>query len=191
MTVRPTLLVCLLLAPGAVTRAQDTAPATAVAPQPNPLSAHQKLVYGVTKKILLRSAEKMPEQSYGFKPTDSVRSFGQIVGHLADTQYNFCSVVLGEQNPAPKVEKTVTTKSDLLAALTEAFAYCDRAYDGMTDEAGAQLVKLMGSDTPKLGVLAVHSAHTLEHYGNLVTYLRIQGLVPPTSEPEFMRRIRE
>jgi uncharacterized damage-inducible protein DinB len=181
-------LTCLLLAPAAVAFAQDQAPAAA--PQPNPLSAHQKFVYGVTKKILLRSADRMPEESYGFKPVDSVRSFGQIVGHLADSQYNFCSVVLGEKNPAPKVEKTRTSKADLIAALNEAFAYCDRAYDGMTDAAGAQVVKLMGSDAPKLGVLMVHAAHTMEHYGNLVTYLRMKDIVPPTSEPEFMRQMR-
>jgi uncharacterized damage-inducible protein DinB len=114
-----------------------------------------------------------------------VRSFGQIIGHVADAQYLFCSIVFGEKNPAPKVEQTKTSKADLTAALKGALAYCDRAYDVMTDVSGGQMVKLFGSDTPKLGVLTVNSLHSVEHYGNLVTYMRLKNIVPPTSEPGF------
>src|SRR5215472_3042499 len=110
-------------------------------PNPNPLSAFNKGAYGRVKDILLRSAEKMPEENYNFKPTDSVRSFGQIVGHVADAQYLFCSLALGEKNPAPKIEQTKTSKADLIAALKDAFAYCVKAYDGMTDAAATQSVK--------------------------------------------------
>jgi hypothetical protein len=98
-------------------------------------------------------------------------------GHLADGQYMFCSIVLGEKNPAPKIEQTKTSKADLIAALKNAFAYCDKAYDGMTDASAAEMVKLFGNDTPKLGVLSVNSMHNLEHYG--------KNIVPPTSEPGF------
>jgi uncharacterized damage-inducible protein DinB len=167
------LLICLL-APAAVSSAQE-----------NPLSAWNKHVYGGLKNVLLRSAEKMPEESYGFKPTEAVRSYGQIVGHVADAQYTFCSRVLGEKNPAPEIEKTKTSKADLIAALKDAFAYCDKAYDGMTDASAVQMVKLFGNDAPKLGVLTVNSAHAVEHYGNLVTYMRMKNIVPPTSEPGF------
>ena len=154
--------------------------------QDNPLTAHSRSVYGGLKKILLRSAEVMPEENYAFKPADTVRSFGQIVGHVADAQYAFCSGALGEKNPAPAVEKTKASKADLIAALKEAFAYCDRAYEGMTDASGSATVKFHGSDTPKLGVMMVNLVHSTEHYGNLVTYMRIKGLVPPTSDPAFM-----
>ncbi len=152
----------------------------------NPLSEFNKSVYGGLKNILLRSAEKMPEENYSFKPTDAVRDFGQIIGHVADAQYLFCSIALGEKNPAPKIEQTKTSKADLIGALKDAFAYCDKAYDGMTDASATQMVTLFGGDTPKLGVLTVNSVHTIEHYGNLVTYLRIKNIVPPTSEPGFM-----
>ena len=151
----------------------------------NPLSAFNKGVYGGVKNILLRSAEKMPEENYTFKPTDAVRNFGQIIGHVADAQYTFCSIALGEKNPAPKIEQTKTSKADLIAALKDAFAYCDKSYDGMTDASATQMVTLFGGDTPKLGVLTVNNVHTIEHYGNLVTYLRIKNIVPPTSEPGF------
>ncbi len=103
----------------------------------------------------------------------------------------FCSVVLGEKNPAPKVEKTKTSKADLIAALKESFAYCDRAYDGMTDATAPQMVKMMGRDMPKLGVLNVNNTHTTEHYGNLVTYLRMNNVVPPTSDPDFMQQMKK
>ena len=169
-----TLLICLLV-PAAVALAQD-----------NPLSAHNKFVCGHVKNILLRSAEKMPEENYNFKPTEAVRSFGQVVEHVADSQYTFCSIVLGEKNPAPKVEKSKTSKADLIVALKDAFAYCDKAYDSMTEASAIQMVKLMGGDTPKLGVLTVNNIHTVEHYGNLVTYMRMKDIVPPTSEPEFL-----
>ena len=179
-----TLLICLL-ASAVVALAQDK-PATVAPAQNNPLSAWNKTAYGAVKHILLASAEKMPEENYKFKPTDTVRSYGQIVGHLADSQYYFCSVALGEKNPAPKIEQTKTSKADLIAALKDAFAYCDKAYDGMTDASGTQMVKLFGDeDTPKLDVLTVNNMQSVEHYGNLVTYMRMKNIVPPTSEPGF------
>jgi uncharacterized damage-inducible protein DinB len=195
------LLTCLL-APAAVALAQDKPPkatavpaqdtppkATAAPSQDNPLSAYSKVMYRGMKAILLRSAERMPEENYGFKPTDAVRSFGQVVGHVADSQYLFCSVVLGETRPALRVEKTKTSKADLIAALKDAFAYCDRAYDGMTDASAAEMVQLHGGDAPKLGGLTANNLHTVEHYGNLVTYMRMKNIVPPTSEPEFMQQM--
>jgi uncharacterized damage-inducible protein DinB len=113
---------------------------------------------------------------------DSVRSFGQIVGHVADAQYVFCSTVAGEPNPAPKVEQTKTTKADLVAALKTAFAYCDNVYNAATDAAGTKPVKLMGMELPITGVLSANTMHMSEHYGNLVTYMRLKSIVPPSSE---------
>ena len=180
------LLLCLL-APAAVSLAQ-TSPPAAAAPKESALIAHNKLLYAGLKVMLLRSAEKMPEESYGFRPTDAVRTYGQLVGHLAESQYFFCSAALGEKNPSPKIEQAVTAKADLIAALKTAFAYCDRAYDGMNEASAAQTVKLFGFDTPKLGVLYTNQMHGASHYGNLVTYLRMKNIVPPSSEPGAMPR---
>jgi uncharacterized damage-inducible protein DinB len=176
-----TLLICLL-APAAVALAQEKPPTAAAAPAANPYSTFVKSSYPVIKNILLRSAEKVPEEHYSFKPTDAVRSYGQIIGHVADAQYMFCSIALGETNPAPNVEKTKTTKADLIAALNDAFTYCDKAYGEMTDASGAQMIKLFGRDTPRLGALIINNMHDMEHYGNLVTYMRLKNIVPPTSE---------
>ncbi len=166
------LLICLL-APAAVALAED-----------RPLNAFNVRAYGYLKDVLLRSAEKMPEESYNFKPTEAVRSFGQILGHVADSQYYFCSLVLGEKNPAPKIEKTKTSKADLIASLKDAFAYCDKAHGGTTDASGSETVKLFGGDTRKRDVLTINNMHSVEHYGNLVTYMRLKNIVPPSSEQD-------
>jgi len=152
------------------------------AAQPNPFSTFNKFAYARLKTILISSAEKMPEENYNFKPTEAIRSYGQLVGHVADAQYIFCSVALGEKNPGLKIEQTKTTKADLVAALKEAVAYCDKAYDSMTDASGSQMVKLFDMDLPKLGALTINNMHDMEHYGNMVTYMRLKNIVPPTSE---------
>src|SRR3954451_10976516 len=148
----------------------------------DPLSAGAKSLYTMAKNNVLKSAEEMPESGYSFKPTDSVRTFGQLVGHVADGQYEFCSSVVGDDTKAPEVEKSKTTKADLMEGLKTAFAYCDKAYNGLTDAQAASSVKFFGRDMAKLTVLNFNTAHTDEHYGNMVTYLRMKGLVPPSSK---------
>src|SRR4051794_28811583 len=89
----------------------------------NPLSTAVKGQYGMAKNVIMRSADKVPAGDYGFKATDEVRSFGQLVAHVADAQYGFCSAVLGEKSPmTASVEKTKTSKADLVQALKDAFA---------------------------------------------------------------------
>lgn len=177
-----TFLICLI-ATAAVALAQKPAKLADPGSQSNPFSVHNKFLYGGMKMILLRSAEKMPEENYSFKPTEAVRSYGQILGHVVDVQYSFCSVVRGEKDPNPNIEKTKTSKADLIAALKDVFAYCDSAYDSMTDVSGAIMVKHLGMKTTKLALLNGNALHMIEHYGNLVTYMRLKNIVPPTSEP--------
>ncbi len=183
LTLLSTLLLYLLV-PAAVVFAQDKHATSS--PLDNPLVATNKRFYAGMKNILLSSAQKVPEEYYSFKPTEAVRSYGQIIGHIAQSQYGFCSIVLGEKNPAPKIEQTKTSKADLIAALKDAFSYCDKAYNGMTDVSAPQMVKFMGKDTTKLGVLTAHLGHNALHYGNLVTYMRLKNIVPPTSDPGFL-----
>jgi uncharacterized damage-inducible protein DinB len=148
----------------------------------NPLSADTKFWYTTIKGFVIRAAEKMPEANYSFKPAPEVRAFGQIVGHIADDQYFFCSGVKGESKET-QIEKTVKTKAELVANLKEAFAYCDAVYDGFTDAHAADKIKTFVGERTKLSMLNFNYAHTYEHYGNIVTYMRIKGLVPPSSEP--------
>ena len=149
----------------------------------NPLSSGNQFVYSMVKGNIVKAAEEMPEANYAFKPTPDVRSFGQLVGHVADAQYEFCAPVLGDPPAEPTVEKTKTSKADLVQALKDGFAYCDKAYKGMTDAHAADIVNFFGNKSPKLSILEFSNAHDDEHYGNMVTYLRLKGLVPPSSAP--------
>ena len=175
------VLVLSLGAASAPLLAQEAAQ-TPAAPPANPISASEKGVYAYISGAVVGAAEKMPEANYSFKPTPDVRSFGQLVGHVADASYNFCSQVAGEQPPAKDIEKTKTTKADLVAAIKDSVAYCTKVYGGMTDAKGAEMMKMFNFNLAKLTILSVNTAHTDEHYGNMVTYLRLKGIVPPTSD---------
>ena len=147
----------------------------------NPISADLKSAWNQIKGYVARSADKMPEDQYSFKPAPEVRSYGQLLGHIADAQYMICGAARGEQKMLG-IEKSKTTKAELIAALAESNAYCDAVYDAMTDASGAEMVKLFGRERSRMGALQLNIAHDYEHYGNLVTYMRMKGLVPPSSE---------
>lgn len=166
---------------GAVVAQQTTQAQSA--PPPNPITSSDRGLYSFVSGAVIAAAQKMPEENYSFKPTPEVRNFGQLVGHVADAQYMFCSLASGEPNPSKgSIEKTKTSKADLVTAVKDAVAYCNKTFDGMTDAKGSEMVKFMNYNLAKLTVLSLNTAHADEHYGNMVTYLRIKGIVPPTSE---------
>ena len=154
----------------------------------NPLTAGAKRSYDIIKGYILRSAEKMPEEHYAFKPTPEVRSFGQLLGHIADANFVICGMVAEDKPPmggfeAPaSIEKTKNTKADLSKALADSFAFCDKVHAGMTDAEGAAMIKSFVGQMAKLSFLEFNTHHDFEHYGNIVTYMRMKGLVPPSSE---------
>ncbi len=174
---------CFVFAALAALPVFGTAQENAAAPS-NPSSAGQKMIYSVVSGYVFAAAEKMPEENYSFKPTPDVRSFGQLVGHVADAQYIFCSTALSEQVSPKKIDSAKSSKADLVAALKDAVAYCSNAYAAMTDAKASQLVKFMNVDMTRLTVLSANSVHTMEHYGNMVTYMRLKGLVPPSTEKQ-------
>ena len=167
------LLVTLLMA---------TCAALAQAPDLKSAGGYSKMVQKQVAAWIEQAASKMPEDQYAFKPDPGVRSFGQILGHIADANYLFCSTVMGETNPSPGVEKTKTAKADLSAALHEAFTYCNRAYETLTDANAGETIKAFGQERSKLGSLWFNASHNLEHYGNIVVYMRMKGIVPPSSD---------
>jgi uncharacterized damage-inducible protein DinB len=181
MNKRRCFVFAALMAVPAVLIGQDKSPAQSAAPA-NPITASEKGLYSFVSNAVVGAAQKMPEENYSFKPTPEVRSFGQLVGHVADASYTFCSLAIGEANPTKDIEKTKTSKADLVAALKDGVAYCNKAFAGMTDAKGSQTVKFMSFDLAKLTMFSLNTAHTDEHYGNMVTYLRLKGIVPPTSE---------
>ena len=139
-------------------------------------------IHNIAKTYILKSAELMPEENYSFQPTPDVRRFGDILGHVADAQYLFCSAVLGEKNPEPGVEKSWKSKAGVIESLKSAFAYCEKAYAESPD--GSRAVKLFGMDLTVVNALDFNIAHNFEHYGNMATYMRLKGLVPASSLPK-------
>lgn len=171
---RPVIIAILLCTAGAAIRAQATYPYIAEARQN----------YGIVKNNHLRMAEKMPEEHYLFKPAAEVRSFGESVAHVADSQARTCSLVTGESKAVNAASKA--TKADLIAALKESYAICDAAFDALTDATAGQMVRLGQStrERSKLGLLFGMTSHSNEQYGYMAVYLRLKGIVPPSSETQ-------
>jgi uncharacterized damage-inducible protein DinB len=138
-------------------------------------------LYETVKGYIIAAAEQMPEENYGFRPTEEVRTFGEIVGHVANAMYFFCGTVNGTETQAPENFEARTTKSGLVEAARTSFGNCDAAY-AIDDPSAMEEVEFFGQTGTKLWVLTFNIAHTWEHYGNLVTYMRENGLVPPSSQ---------
>ena len=156
-------------------------PAAAQAPAATGAVGSVKPLFAQGAAYVLAAAEQMPEADYGFKPTPEVRSFGQLVGHVANAQFMFCSAVLGETSPSQQNWEQTTEKAALVQALRSSTEYCNRAYE-LSDEASMQTMSLFGRPMTKLGALAMNAVHDFEHYGNIITYMRMQGLTPPSSQ---------
>ncbi len=178
------LLTCLLAVP-ALTPAQDTRP-----PQ-NALAAWLRNAYTGRRNDLIQSAENVPEDIYGLRPgpQQEVRTYGQIIGHLANFNYLWCSQAKQENNPAEgKDFSKLETKAELVNALKNAFHYCDPVYANLTDASGLEVIKITQENgkqaqVPRMSLLILNHTHNNEHYGNLVTYMRIRSIVPPSSQP--------
>ncbi|HQU33146.1 MAG: hypothetical protein B7Z68_02350 [Acidobacteria bacterium 21-70-11] len=170
------VLAVLVMAAPALAQGMKAAPAAGMV---GALKASFDAVGG----YIVRSAQEMPEADFAFKPTPEVRSFGQILGHVADSNNMICAAILGQPNPAPGIEKGKTSKADLVAALKASYTYCGQAYAMPNAEAG-KTIKLFGHERPRFNGLLANATHNWEHYGNLVTYLRLKGMVPPSSQPK-------
>lgn len=139
-------------------------------------------IYEVVKGYLTKAAEQTAEEHYAFKPTADVRSLGQLFGHVANANYMICSLAVGEKSPATSNAEQLTSKADIQKALAGSFAYCDTAWTKIAGDKGSEPVELFGMKHTRASALALNAAHDWEHYGNIVTYLRLKGLVPPSSQ---------
>jgi len=168
--------------------------ASAQPPAPQSMTAGTLIVRMVqgawnnAKRDIVESAEQMPEANYAFKPVDNVRSFGQILAHVADSNYYYCARAKGEVAPSPdgKFEKELTAKAAIVKALAASVAYCDGVYQSLTEASATEMVTPPGARNaiPRAQPLLSNAAHNVEHYGNLVTYFRLKGMVPPSTKRE-------
>ena len=143
---------------------------------PNPLTTTLSIFRSNMQDKIMKSAEAMPESKYSYRPTKDVRSFAEILNHVADISYTLCSTVKGEANPISATAKV--SKTEIMAYLKSSFDYCDGVYSGFTDAHLDAPADFFGVKTNKMFILTQVGNHDALHYGNLVTYLRINGLVP-------------
>ena len=149
----------------------------------DPMTSAAKSTLGLIKGNVVKAAEQMSEDNYAFKPTPEVRSFGQLVGHIADANYMICATATGAANPSTgSIEKTKTSKADLSKAVADSFAFCEAQFDALPPTKAAEVIDLFGMKMPRLNALQFSTAHDFEHYGNIVTYMRLKGMVPPSSQ---------
>ncbi len=173
------ILLLLALTISATPLAAQTAKSTSASPVVGAL----KREWDQLARYIARAAEQVPEADYGFRPTPNVRSFGQLIGHLAGSQYLVCAAALGEPYKFAEDEfEKKTAKSELVAVFKASTEYCNRAYL-QADAATSGPTKLFGGETTRLAALLRNTVHDGEHYGNIVTYMRIRGMVPPSSQP--------
>ncbi|MEP7344393.1 MAG: DinB family protein [Gemmatimonadaceae bacterium] len=128
-------------------------------------------------------ARTLPESLFTFRPVASVRTFAELFAHVADAEFAMCAGLRSDAPRPPSLEKAKLSPSELRRALTESLEYCDTAYARVQDRALSDTVDFFGTPSARLFVMAHDIAHLNEHYGNVVTYLRLLGLTPPSSQP--------
>lgn len=154
-----------------------------------PAAAQSKAVAAALKQIhdgvarnVVEAAEKMPDAEYSFQATKDVRTFGSFVGHLANANFAYCSRAKGEANPNKENFEKVSDKATLVAGIKAAVAYCEPVYAAQTDATLAEMIPAGQQQSARSFFLIQNASHNNEHYGNLVTYMRLKGHVPPSTE---------
>ena len=157
------------------------------------LAASAKAMHAMIHRDIAEAAENMPADEYAFRPTPQVRTFGQIIGHLVDANFFFCSQAVGEKSPATVDYEQITAKAALVQALNDSLVYCDRVYAATTDGNFSQPVQIAdvvgtGSrNTVRGAVLMYNITHNNEHYGSIAVYMRLKGHVPPSTARALRR----
>src|SRR5688500_6328743 len=177
------LLLCLTCAAmSAAAQTTDAGFGDAASPS---MAVVVKNMHATIRRNLAEAAESMPAADYVFKPTPEVRTFGEVIAHIAFGNFLFCSQAKAEQPPSRESYAKATDKATLVKALRDSLAYCDDVYGATTDSNFNQLVKIPGqkgvAEAARGAVLVFNTTHNNEHYGNLVVYMRLKGLVPPST----------
>lgn len=146
--------------------------------------------YNTVKQNLVEAAEKMPEENYAFEPNPEIRNFGELFGHVANAQFNTCSLALGQANPKQGKDQELEnkTKADYVAALKASFDLCDKAYAGLTDANATELLKQGQNQIARAALLSNNVVHDNEMYGTTAVYMRLKNLVPPSTERQARSR---
>ena len=174
------MFACVLMA----STAQAQAPAAPAGGQKVPLSEGLRRSYNTLKMNLTESAQKFDEATFNYTPSPDIRGFGAQLAHVANSQFNACAAAKGEANPhqGSNLEKTKTTRADIIQALADSFAFCDPAFANLTDQSALELVRQGQNEVARGSVLTNLIVHGNEEYGILTVYMRTKGMVPPSTE---------
>ena len=164
------LLVCLVVWGGAFAQAQDSA-----------LLDPLKQQWENIRRNVVGTAEVVPEDLYGFRPTPEVRTLSEQLIHIIEENYFFMGMVSGEREQPPG---NLQTKAQIIQALSDSYDYGAQVLDGLNDSTAMETVPLMGNrQGPRWSAALMNIADNQNHYGNLVVYMRMNGIVPPSSRP--------
>jgi len=154
--------------------------ASLVCAQENPETTPLKQAYNGIKNNFLKAAEAMGEDNYSFKPTPELQSFGERVAHIADANARTCAAIKGEKKNVEAASKT--SKADLIAATKESFDYCDSIFNSLTDSDASKMISMgRGGSHSELSTLWGLVVHDNEVYGTMTVYMRLKGIVPPST----------
>src|SRR6202011_3853750 len=154
-----------------------------------------QLLLNLAEKLILPAVDAMPADKFGFAPTDGefkgVRTFGQMVKHLSATNHILAAAALGEEPPADAGDEVgpdaVRTKAEILDYLNGSFAYLDKAIEAIGQKTvpvkSSPISPLKSAEATRLALVVESLAHAFDHYGQMVEYLRMNGVVPPASRP--------
>jgi hypothetical protein len=175
----------LLLAPAAASAQMGQG-----APTTTGLAAGIQRDYAGVKQNLTEAAANMPEEHYLFEPNPEIRNFGELFGHVANAQFGNCAVAKGEANPNQGKDQELLneSKTEYIAALKASFDYCDPVYAALTDASAMEMVKRGANNIARGAVLSNNNAHSNEMYGTTAVYMRLKGLVPPSTERQARSR---
>jgi hypothetical protein len=189
MKIRGGLFVAVaMLTAVAVAGAQQAAPAASAAPDmtpvANPVSGFVKAGVARYGKNMVAAAESMPAEKYSFKPSPEMNSFGHLAMHIAQTNNTFCAKISGQTAPDVKMSET-DPKEKLVAAIKDSFAFCTTALANVDDsKLGEQFVLFGNRPISRGGALVTLGGSWTDHYATQAIYLRLNGILPPTAQPE-------
>ena len=155
--------------------------------QDSPLLGPLKQQWEGIRTNVVRTAEIVPEAKYDFKPTPEVRSFRDLFIHIIEENYFFMGFVTGERSGGPNLQN-LRTRAEIVKALNDSYDYGAKALAALDDQKAMEMVPLMGRrQGPRWSAALMNIADNMDHYGNLVVYMRLNGIVPPSSQPRPQR----
>jgi hypothetical protein len=149
---------------------------------PSGPAAEALAAYNRVKPNLLKAADKMPADGYSFKPTPDIRTFARVVNHVTEAQEHTCSALNGTTWDPKTLPAETAGKAAIVAALKASFDECDKAYAALADGQLLEVLTLGPVKRSRIGLAWGNVSHDNEQYATLALYLRLKGLVPPSSE---------